>query len=94
MPPSFLRRWLVEVGWWIGLVVALSAALALATNGTLTFAFRYLAGFGGLSSLVQAGLALGRRRPLVGPLSEWHEAIVLSVISAVSHLIACRIAIT
>ncbi|MGO3928341.1 hypothetical protein [Rhodopseudomonas pseudopalustris] len=91
MLTTSLREWLVKVGWKIGLVVALAAALALGTNGTLSSAFRYLAGFGGLSSIVQAGLAVGRGRPLVGRLSEWHEAIVLSVLSAVSHLIAVHI---
>lgn len=91
MQTSLLREWLTKVGWEIALTVALAAALAVSTGGTLSLALRYLAGFSGLSSLVQVVLAVARGRPLSARLSEWDEAIVLAALSAGSHLIAGQI---
>jgi hypothetical protein len=88
VPPDPFRAWLTKVGWEAAFVVALAAALAVGTAGTTVLFFRYLAGFSGLGSLVQAALAIGRGRPLRARLSEWDEAIVLATMSAGAHLIA------
>lgn len=88
MQTSLLRVWLTKVGWEIALAVALAAALAVSTGGTLSLALRYLAAFSGLGSLVQAFLAVRRGRSLSARLSEWDEAIALATLSAGAHLIA------
>lgn len=91
MPTDPLRAWLIKVGWEIAFAVALAAALAGATGGTPAHFVRYLAGFSGLGSLVQAVVAVGRGRPLRARLSEWDEAIALATLAAGAHLIASHI---
>lgn len=91
MPTSHLKAWLLKVGWEIALIVALAAALTVSTGGTAALALRYLAGFGGLGSLVQVFLAVVRGRSMNQRLSEWDEAIVLATLSAGAHWVAMHL---
>lgn len=88
MPSDRLRAWLPKILWEMAMAVALAAALAFSSGGTVVLALRYLAGFSGLGSLGKALLAIVRERPLSRRLSEWDEALVLAALSAGAHLVA------
>lgn len=62
--PTEIRKWLLNVGWQVGFAVALAAAFAVGSGGTPAAFFRYVAAIGGLTSVLQAIVAVGRGRAL------------------------------
>ena len=90
--PTEIRKWLLNVGWQVGFAVALAAAFAVGSGGTPAAFFRYVAAICGLTSVLQAIVAVGRGRALGCRLSEWDEAFALGAVTAFAHLIAERLA--
>lgn len=72
----------------IAFAAALAGALALSTGASLEKALRFFAAISGVGSLLEAALALLRRRSFEGGLTAWDEAIVLAGVSAGAHFLA------
>ena len=70
--------------------LALAGTVALASNSSLALGLRYLAAVSLLISLALAGTAIFQRNAAQGPLSNWDEAIIFSMIAAIAHFFAQR----
>lgn len=71
--------------------LAVAGTVALASHSSLALGLRYFAAVALLISLGLAGLAIVQRNAAQGPLSNWDEAIIFSVIAAIAHFLAERI---